>query len=255
MRIDFKVYPSGHICAFVHCSFQVCISLSSKSDNPLCRLCRQLPMTTVRHTLISAGKFSCGGREHQGHMSGWCSVWIQELHGGDGHKASCLSHQNTLFWFCPFGAHLSFESFMLSWCYIYLSCLVILEYHLLCILASCSDWLGEYFTQMVVKGCHVVVFYCLRVLIVILVFSPSSSSLLAQQKEPSSDVSCPSSPRLAPPSKRTRRQTASEPSSSDTSPSPQTKGQRVSWGIPTYRTRSVAGICFTHSSLDARNGG
>uniref|UniRef100_A0A671UEI6 ATPase family AAA domain-containing protein 2 n=1 Tax=Sparus aurata TaxID=8175 RepID=A0A671UEI6_SPAAU len=106
---------------------------------------------------------------------------------------------------------------------------------------------------MVVKGCHVVVFYCLRVLIVILVFSPSSSSLLAQQKEPSSDVSCPSSPRLAPPSKRTRRQTASEPSSSDTSPSPQTKGQRVSWGIPTYRTRSVAGICFTHSSLDARN--
>uniref|UniRef100_A0A671UEG1 ATPase family AAA domain-containing protein 2 n=1 Tax=Sparus aurata TaxID=8175 RepID=A0A671UEG1_SPAAU len=108
---------------------------------------------------------------------------------------------------------------------------------------------------MVVKGCHVVVFYCLRVLIVILVFSPSSSSLLAQQKEPSSDVSCPSSPRLAPPSKRTRRQTASEPSSSDTSPSPQTKGQRVSWGIPTYRTRSVAGICFTHSSLDARNGG
>uniref|UniRef100_A0A3Q3GH50 ATPase family AAA domain-containing protein 2 n=1 Tax=Labrus bergylta TaxID=56723 RepID=A0A3Q3GH50_9LABR len=48
-----------------------------------------------------------------------------------------------------------------------------------------------------------------------------------------------SSPRLAPPSKRTRRQTASEPSSSDTSPSPQTKGQRVSWDIPTYRTRSA----------------
>uniref|UniRef100_A0A4W6E253 ATPase family AAA domain-containing protein 2 n=1 Tax=Lates calcarifer TaxID=8187 RepID=A0A4W6E253_LATCA len=44
----------------------------------------------------------------------------------------------------------------------------------------------------------------------------------------------------APPSKRTRRQTASEPSSSDTSPSPQTKGQRVSWDIPTYRTRSAA---------------
>uniref|UniRef100_A0A7N8WXG5 ATPase family AAA domain-containing protein 2 n=1 Tax=Mastacembelus armatus TaxID=205130 RepID=A0A7N8WXG5_9TELE len=49
-----------------------------------------------------------------------------------------------------------------------------------------------------------------------------------------------SSPRLAPPSKRTRRQNASEPSSSDTSPSPQTKGQRVSWDIPTYRTRSAA---------------
>lgn len=70
--------------------------------------------------------------------------------------------------------------------------------------------------------------------------------LFVQQKEPSSDVSSPSSPRLAPPSKRTRRQTASEPSSSDTSPSPQTKGQRVSWDIPTYRTRSAAGLCFTH---------
>uniref|UniRef100_A0A8C7XVR3 ATPase family AAA domain-containing protein 2 n=1 Tax=Oryzias sinensis TaxID=183150 RepID=A0A8C7XVR3_9TELE len=49
----------------------------------------------------------------------------------------------------------------------------------------------------------------------------------------------PSSPRLGPPSKRTRRQTASERSSSDTSPSPQAKGQRVSWDIPTYRTRSA----------------
>ncbi|XP_076611635.1 ATPase family AAA domain-containing protein 2B [Chaetodon auriga] len=58
-----------------------------------------------------------------------------------------------------------------------------------------------------------------------------------EHKDPSSDVSSPSSPRLPPPSKRTRRQTASEPSSSDTSPSPQTKGQRVTWGIPTYRTR------------------
>uniref|UniRef100_A0A669BJJ8 ATPase family AAA domain-containing protein 2 n=1 Tax=Oreochromis niloticus TaxID=8128 RepID=A0A669BJJ8_ORENI len=62
--------------------------------------------------------------------------------------------------------------------------------------------------------------------------------VFVQQKEPSSDASSPSSPRFAPPSKRTRRQTASEPSSSDTSPSPQTKGQRVSWGIPTYCTRS-----------------
>uniref|UniRef100_A0A672HQR9 ATPase family AAA domain-containing protein 2 n=1 Tax=Salarias fasciatus TaxID=181472 RepID=A0A672HQR9_SALFA len=59
----------------------------------------------------------------------------------------------------------------------------------------------------------------------------------AQQKDPGSDASSPSSPRLAPPSKRTRRQVASEPSSSDTSPSPQTKGQRVSWDIPTYHTR------------------
>ncbi|XP_043962401.1 ATPase family AAA domain-containing protein 2B [Gambusia affinis] len=58
-----------------------------------------------------------------------------------------------------------------------------------------------------------------------------------EHKEPSSDASSPNSPRLAPPAKRTRRQTASEPSSSDTSPSPQAKGQRVSWGLPTYRTR------------------
>uniref|UniRef100_A0A4W6DZX5 ATPase family AAA domain-containing protein 2 n=1 Tax=Lates calcarifer TaxID=8187 RepID=A0A4W6DZX5_LATCA len=59
----------------------------------------------------------------------------------------------------------------------------------------------------------------------------------------------------APPSKRTRRQTASEPSSSDTSPSPQTKGQRVSWDIPTYRTRSAAGFWFTHhkSHMSHRN--
>ncbi|XP_061785401.1 ATPase family AAA domain-containing protein 2B isoform X1 [Nerophis lumbriciformis] len=56
-------------------------------------------------------------------------------------------------------------------------------------------------------------------------------------KDMSSDVSSPSSPRLSPPSKRLRRQTMSEPSSSDTSPSPQTKGQRVSWDLPTYRTR------------------
>uniref|UniRef100_A0A8D3C6V3 ATPase family AAA domain-containing protein 2 n=1 Tax=Scophthalmus maximus TaxID=52904 RepID=A0A8D3C6V3_SCOMX len=65
-------------------------------------------------------------------------------------------------------------------------------------------------------------------------------TLFVSQKEPSSDVSSPSSPRLTPPSKRTRRQMASEPSSSDTSPSPQTMGQRVSWDIPTYRTRSAS---------------
>ncbi|XP_059212664.1 ATPase family AAA domain-containing protein 2B [Centropristis striata] len=65
----------------------------------------------------------------------------------------------------------------------------------------------------------------------------SSSRNSEEHKEPSSDVSSPSSPRLAPPSKRKRRRNTSEPSSSDTSPSPQTKGQRVSWDIPTYRTR------------------
>ncbi|XP_073348896.1 ATPase family AAA domain-containing protein 2B [Pagrus major] len=75
-----------------------------------------------------------------------------------------------------------------------------------------------------------------------------------EHKEPSSDVSCPSSPRLAPPSKRTRRQTASEPSSSDTSPSPQTKGQRVSWGIPTYRTRLSSRIMQNgHAHMSHRN--
>ncbi|CAL8315805.1 unnamed protein product [Merluccius merluccius] len=58
-----------------------------------------------------------------------------------------------------------------------------------------------------------------------------------EHKEPGSDVSSPSSPRMSPPTKRTRRQIPSTPSSSDTSPSPQTKGQRVNWDIPTYRTR------------------
>ncbi|KAM7368152.1 hypothetical protein PAMP_014399 [Pampus punctatissimus] len=73
-------------------------------------------------------------------------------------------------------------------------------------------------------------------------------------KEASSDVSSPSSPRLAPPSKRTRRQTASEPSSSDTSPSPQTKGQRVSWDIPTYRTRLSSRIMQNgHGHMSHRN--
>ncbi|XP_035534519.1 ATPase family AAA domain-containing protein 2B isoform X2 [Morone saxatilis] len=75
-----------------------------------------------------------------------------------------------------------------------------------------------------------------------------------EHKEPSSDVSSPSSPRLAPPSKRTRRQVASEPSSSDTSPSPQTKGQRVSWDIPTYRTRLSSRIMQNgHAHMSHRN--
>ncbi|KAM9704274.1 ATPase family AAA domain-containing protein 2B isoform 2-T2 [Menidia menidia] len=75
-----------------------------------------------------------------------------------------------------------------------------------------------------------------------------------ERKEPSSDVSSPSSPRLAPPSKRTRRQTASEPSSSDTSPSPQAKNQRVSWGISTYRTRLSSRIMQNgHAHMNHRN--
>ncbi|XP_074541085.1 ATPase family AAA domain-containing protein 2B [Halichoeres trimaculatus] len=77
-----------------------------------------------------------------------------------------------------------------------------------------------------------------------------------EHKEHSSDVSSPSSPRLAPPSKRTRRQTASEPSSSDTSPSPQTKGQRVSWDIPTYRTRLSSRIMQNgHAHMNQSGGG
>uniref|UniRef100_A0A8C9XDQ2 ATPase family AAA domain-containing protein 2 n=1 Tax=Sander lucioperca TaxID=283035 RepID=A0A8C9XDQ2_SANLU len=58
-----------------------------------------------------------------------------------------------------------------------------------------------------------------------------------------------------PPSKRMRRQTASEPSSSDTSPSPQTKGQRVSWEIPTYHTRSVAGLAHMSHRNEESGGG
>ncbi|XP_058469113.1 ATPase family AAA domain-containing protein 2B [Solea solea] len=80
-----------------------------------------------------------------------------------------------------------------------------------------------------------------------------------EHKDPGSDVSSPSSPRLSPPSKRSRRQITSEPSSSDTSPSPQTKGQRVSWDIPTYHTRLSSRIMqnghahMSHRSED--NGG
>uniref|UniRef100_A0A4W5PQK7 ATPase family AAA domain-containing protein 2 n=1 Tax=Hucho hucho TaxID=62062 RepID=A0A4W5PQK7_9TELE len=47
----------------------------------------------------------------------------------------------------------------------------------------------------------------------------------------------PSSPRMSPPSKRTRRQTP--PSSSDITPSSQSKGQRVSWG--TARVVAILG--------------
>ncbi|XP_029965741.1 ATPase family AAA domain-containing protein 2B [Salarias fasciatus] len=75
-----------------------------------------------------------------------------------------------------------------------------------------------------------------------------------EHKDPGSDASSPSSPRLAPPSKRTRRQVASEPSSSDTSPSPQTKGQRVSWDIPTYHTRLSSRIMQNgHAHMNHRS--
>ncbi|KAK7907174.1 hypothetical protein WMY93_015786 [Mugilogobius chulae] len=76
---------------------------------------------------------------------------------------------------------------------------------------------------------------------------------MAVLKEPSSDMSSPSSPR-SPPLKRTRRQTASEPSSSDTSPPPQTKGQRVSWSLPSRRTRmSSRGVQNGHAYMSLRS--
>ncbi|XP_037541679.1 ATPase family AAA domain-containing protein 2B [Nematolebias whitei] len=75
-----------------------------------------------------------------------------------------------------------------------------------------------------------------------------------EHKEPGSDASSPSSPRLAPPSKRARRKRVSEPSSSDTSPSPQAKGQRVSWGVTTYRTRlSSRKMQNGHANMSHRN--
>ncbi|XP_051954924.1 ATPase family AAA domain-containing protein 2B isoform X2 [Xyrauchen texanus] len=57
-------------------------------------------------------------------------------------------------------------------------------------------------------------------------------------KETSSDVNS-SSPCLSPPPKRTRRQTP--PSSTDTSPSPKSKGQRGTWNMPRHCTRLSTG--------------
>ncbi|XP_061667938.1 ATPase family AAA domain-containing protein 2B isoform X2 [Syngnathoides biaculeatus] len=64
--------------------------------------------------------------------------------------------------------------------------------------------------------------------------SSSRNDRNSDEHEMNSDVS---SPPLSPPAKRPHREMTSEPSSSDISPSPQTKSQRVSWDIPTYRTR------------------
>lgn len=92
------------------------IYLSSQSDKPLCRHCRQLPMTTVRCTLVSAGKLSCEGHQHQGHVSGWCSVVIQRIHWGVGYKVSCLiviPSSGFAIWSSWF--LLSLKSFMLLW--------------------------------------------------------------------------------------------------------------------------------------------
>ncbi|XP_064196818.1 ATPase family AAA domain-containing protein 2B isoform X1 [Anguilla rostrata] len=78
--------------------------------------------------------------------------------------------------------------------------------------------------------------------------NPSSDE--QHHKDPGSDVSS-SSARLSPPSKRTRRHTT--PSSSDTSPSPQVKGQRVTWNIPAHHTRlSTEALQNGHGSLSRK---
>ncbi|XP_016411243.1 ATPase family AAA domain-containing protein 2B-like [Sinocyclocheilus rhinocerous] len=72
----------------------------------------------------------------------------------------------------------------------------------------------------------------------------------SSRKEPSSDVNS-SSPRLSPPPKRTRRQTP--PSSTDTSPSPQSKGQRGPWTMSKHCTRlSTGALQNGHSRMSLR---
>ncbi|XP_056619709.1 ATPase family AAA domain-containing protein 2B isoform X2 [Triplophysa dalaica] len=69
-------------------------------------------------------------------------------------------------------------------------------------------------------------------------------------RDASSDVNS-SSPRLSPPSKRTRRQTP--PSSTDTSPSPQSKGQRATWTMSKHCTRlSTGALQNGHSRMSLR---
>lgn len=132
--------------------------------------------------------------------------------------------------------------------FIYVSIFLLLhkiDFYLIFRLTCYAD-ICETLSLCLVTSCFFPCIFWSRV--TVFAFPPSVLVLhvFVQQKEPSSDASSPSSPRFAPPSKRTRRQTASEPSSSDTSPSPQTKGQRVSWGIPTYRTRSDRGLVWPH---------
>lgn len=232
--------------------FSVCLHLSSQSDKPLCRHCRQLPMTTVRYALLSAGKLSCEGREHQGHMCGWGSVWIRRIHWGVMYQMSCL-----VITLLP-GHAIRSSCFLVD--------MIFMWGVWSCMFCGFKQWLTGRFLLMQILNLRNVVTVCdipllvaclllhvLHLLQLCSLFPPFLNvgvwCLSVHQKEASSDVSSPSSPRLAPPSKRTRRQTASEPSSSDTSPSPQTKGQRVSWDIPTYRTRSAAGFCFTFELL------
>lgn len=222
----------------------VCIHLSTQSDKPLCQHCRQLPMTTVRYAHISAGKLGCEGHEHQGHMSGWCCAEIHRVHWGSGFRASCF--MTVLY--SGFDALRSCS--LVSSIFLFFFPPHEIYFYLIFKETLYAD-ICETFSLYLLSSFFLSLFF----LIVChsFAFTPLSSGVMCvfvQQKEPSSDASSPSSPRFAPPSKRTRRQTASEPSSSDTSPSPQTKGQRVSWGIPTYCTRSALGLVFfTHVNL------
>ncbi|KAJ8275399.1 hypothetical protein COCON_G00100240 [Conger conger] len=78
--------------------------------------------------------------------------------------------------------------------------------------------------------------------------SPADEPL---HKDPGSDVSS-SSARLSPPSKRTRCRTT--PSSSDTSPGPQVKGQRVTWNIPSQHSRlSTETLQNGHGSISRKS--
>uniref|UniRef100_A0A672QTU9 ATPase family AAA domain-containing protein 2 n=1 Tax=Sinocyclocheilus grahami TaxID=75366 RepID=A0A672QTU9_SINGR len=61
-----------------------------------------------------------------------------------------------------------------------------------------------------------------------------------------------SSPRLSPPSKRTRRQTP--PSSTDTSPSPQSKGQRGPWTMSKHCRMSLRGDSTSDGNHGRMNG-
>ncbi|XP_063079492.1 ATPase family AAA domain-containing protein 2B [Engraulis encrasicolus] len=77
----------------------------------------------------------------------------------------------------------------------------------------------------------------------------------AKYKEPSSDVSSPGSPRLSPPSKRTRRATRT-PTSSDTSPSPPSKETpRVGWHTHYYTRLSSGALQNGHTRMSQRERG
>lgn len=88
--------------------------------------------------------------------------------------------------------------------------------------------------QIVFENRRSVIYISLCVFCMLLQAFEYPARLCLLQKEPSSDVNS-SSPRLSPPPKRTRRQTP--PSSTDTSPSPQSKGQRGPWTMSKHCTR------------------